>query len=193
MYTDWVTFGPVSNSWTVNRSNCMEPHAKERKNVVEATPKFTLFWTDLPCTLRKLMLPPLLRLPQTFVTHCGSLCIFWYGKDTASSLQGLPITVPAVIHGACLLLWYWQVNKKQQQIHKDTRRGTKSSCRYCWHSFMFLCCSDVQASDELSEGGMVREKKVSLSKQDTVGFVQQLESSGDKFNLTGEKSFTLQF
>lgn len=82
------------------------PIPRKEKDVVGATPKFTLFWKDLPCTLRKLMLAALLRLPQTFVTQCGSLCIFWYGKDTASSLQGLPITVPAVVHGACLLLWY---------------------------------------------------------------------------------------
>lgn len=50
----------------------------------------------------------------------------------------------------------------------------------------------MKALDELSEGGTVwereseTERKVFLSKQDTVGFIEQLkESSGHKSNSTG--------
>lgn len=157
MYTNWVTFGPVSNLWTGNRNRNPVPR---KGNYIVGTNRNSLYFVRTPpCTLRRLMLAALSRLPQTSVMHYGSLCIFWYGKDTAKSLQEPPHHSSSCDREVLLLLWYWQASKRQQQIQKNTRRGAWSSCRYCWHSFIFLCCPDMKALDELSEGGTVWERE----------------------------------
>lgn len=66
------------------------PRPGKEEDVEVATAKFTLLEGSVLRILRSLMLAALLRLSQTFATHCGSRYIFRSGKDTARSLQGSP-------------------------------------------------------------------------------------------------------
>lgn len=88
IFTDWAILGPTFSLWRGNRKNCMESQTREGRTCWGDQSKIHPILKGLiSCTLRSLMLAALLRLPQTFATHCRSLCICWSGKDTAWSLQ----------------------------------------------------------------------------------------------------------
>lgn len=74
------------------------PIPRKEKDVVGTTKKFTLFCKDLPCTLRRLMMAALLRLPHLSHTIDPSVS-FDMGRTQLRPCKSLPITVPAVTTG----------------------------------------------------------------------------------------------